>query len=590
MFHDRARIRVTAGRGGDGGLSFRREKYVPKGGPDGGDGGRGGDVVIVADADLRDLSSFRAKTRFDARRGGNGRGTRKHGADGADVVLAVPVGTHRDERRRRAIVADLQAAGTRVVVARGGAGGRGNANFATPTRQTPRFAETGLPGEALELELHLKLMADAACAGLPNAGKSSLLRRISNAKPKVADYPFTTLAPMLGTVDGPDGRQLTVADVPGLIEGASEGIGLGHEFLAHLERARLLLHVIDASEGDADERFAVIDAELRAYGAGLGERPQLVVLNKSDLLPEPAPSRSRTSGSSPSTASRARRARGSTSSSACCSGSARALEEAECRPRPSCRTSSTTGRSRRAAAASACSGPVSGFRVVGAAPEGEELEEALRAAGVKPGRRGRDRRRGPRSGNERGSGSSAAPSTRRTTGTSRSPREAIDHFGLDRLLVRVVADPGHKDVDTRGADARLRLAELAFAAVDEAEVSLDPYARTADSLEALGLDDPLFLIGADELAAFPTWKRPERVLELARLGVATRPGVDRALAGTGRRRTVRTPTASSCSRSRPSTSRRPRSAMRVGAGLAVDDLVPPAVAAEIERLGLYRAG
>ena len=280
MFHDRVRIRVKAGRGGDGGLSFRREKFVPKGGPDGGDGGRGGDIILVADADLRDLSAFRAKTVFDARRGGNGRGTRKHGADGDDIVLAVPVGTQITNLEDGTTVADLREDGVRVVVARGGGGGRGNSNFATPTRQTPRYAETGLPGESCELELHLKLMADAACAGLPNAGKSSLLRRISNAKPKVADYPFTTLAPMLGTVDGTDGRQLTVADVPGLIEGASEGIGLGHEFLAHLERARLLLHVIDASEGDADERYRVIDGELAAYGAGLGERPQLVVLNK----------------------------------------------------------------------------------------------------------------------------------------------------------------------------------------------------------------------------------------------------------------------------------------------------------------------
>jgi GTP-binding protein len=173
-----------------------------------------------------------------------------------------------------------------VVVARGGAPGRGNKRFATPTRQAPRFAETGLPGEELELDLHLKLLADAALVGFPNAGKSSLLRRISNAKPKVADYPFTTIAPVLGTVDSPEGRQLTVADVPGLIEGASEGVGLGHEFLAHLERARLLLHVVDVSE-DVAERFAAINRELAQYGAGLDELPQIVVLNKIDLLPEP---------------------------------------------------------------------------------------------------------------------------------------------------------------------------------------------------------------------------------------------------------------------------------------------------------------
>ena len=198
MFNDHARITVAAGRGGDGGLSFRREKHVPKGGPDGGDGGRGGDVVLVADARLRDLSSFRGKTSYTAERGGNGRGTRKHGADGDDIELRVPIGTQVFEDG--GLVVDLAHAGARAVVARGGSGGRGNTRFATPTRQAPRFAETGLGGETRELELQLKLLADAALAGLPNAGKSSLLRRISNAKPKVADYPFTTIAPVLGTV------------------------------------------------------------------------------------------------------------------------------------------------------------------------------------------------------------------------------------------------------------------------------------------------------------------------------------------------------------------------------------------------------
>jgi GTPase len=287
MFHDRARITVQAGRGGDGGLSFRREEFVPKGGPDGGDGGRGGDVVLIADPDLRDLSSLGSKRVFRAGRGEPGRGSGKHGADGADVELHVPVGTQvfTDDQ----IVADLAAPGALVVVARGGAGGRGNRQFATPTRQTPRFAETGLPGDEAELELRLKLLADAALVGLPNAGKSSLLRRISNAKPKVADYPFTTLQPVLGTVQSPDGRQLTVADVPGLIEGASKGVGLGHEFLAHLERARLLLHVIDSAAADPVEQFRAIDHELAEYGAGLEERNQVVVLNKIDLLPEAPP-------------------------------------------------------------------------------------------------------------------------------------------------------------------------------------------------------------------------------------------------------------------------------------------------------------
>ena len=258
MFYDRAKLTVIAGRGGDGSIHFRREKFVPRGGPDGGDGGRGG----------------------------AGGGRLSHGAEGEDAILSVPVGTQvldADER----LIADLAHPAARVVVAQGGSGGRGNKRYATPTRQTPRFAEVGMPGEESTIELRLKLLADAALVGLPNAGKSSLRTRISNARPKVAEYPFTTLSPVLGTVESPDGRQLVVADVPGLIEGASEGVGLGHEFLAHLERARLLLHVIDASEGDAEERWRTIDAELAAYGAGLDERPQVVVLNKIDLRPEP---------------------------------------------------------------------------------------------------------------------------------------------------------------------------------------------------------------------------------------------------------------------------------------------------------------
>jgi GTP-binding protein len=285
MFSDRARIHVKAGKGGDGGLSFRREKFVPKGGPDGGDGGDGGDVVLLADPGLRDLSALQRRRWIVADRGGNGRGARKHGADGGDVELRVPVGTQVLEGED--VVADLAHPRARVVVARGGRGGRGNARFVSSIRQVPRFAEVGLPGEERDLELHLKLLADAALVGLPNAGKSSLVQRISNARPKVAAYPFTTLQPVLGTVEAPDGRQLVVADVPGLIEGASEGVGLGHEFLAHLERARTLVHVIDASK-PADEQWRTIDAELHAYGADLDRRPQIVVLNKVDLEPEPA--------------------------------------------------------------------------------------------------------------------------------------------------------------------------------------------------------------------------------------------------------------------------------------------------------------
>src|SRR5947207_7235411 len=286
MFHDRAKLHVIAGRGGDGAIHFRREKFVPRGGPDGGDGGDGGDVVLVADPRRRDLSGFRPNQKLRAGRGGPGGGRHSSGARGEDAVLTLPVGTQvlDDEGR---LVADLAHAGARVVAARGAAGGRGNRHFAGATRQTPRFAEVGLPGEEREIELRLKLLADAALVGLPNAGKSSLLTRMSNARPKVADYPFTTLEPVLGTVEAADGRQLVVADVPGLIEGASEGVGLGHEFLAHLERARLLLHVVDSGEDDADERWRAVDAELAAYGAGLAERPQIVVLNKIDLRPEP---------------------------------------------------------------------------------------------------------------------------------------------------------------------------------------------------------------------------------------------------------------------------------------------------------------
>jgi len=383
VFHDRIPITVRSGRGGDGALGFRREKYVPKGGPDGGDGGRGGDVVLVARPSLRDLSSLRGRRVFSAGRGGHGRGGRRHGADGDSVELAVPVGTQvwSDDG---VLVADLARPGMRTVVARGGAGGRGNAQFATPTRQAPRFAETGLPGVERALELRLKLVADAALAGLPNAGKSSLLRRISNATPKVADYPFTTLQPVLGTVEAPDGSQLTVADVPGLIEGASEGIGLGHEFLAHLERARLLVHVIDGSDGDADERFRTIDRELALYGAGLDERPQVVVLNKADLSPDAAPftveddrivAVHRVSCATGVGIQELKQAL-----FALCPEAPELVDEEAALPefldyRP-------TPPARRRFRILRIEG---GYRVVGETPEGEELEEALRAAGIRKG-------------------------------------------------------------------------------------------------------------------------------------------------------------------------------------------------------------
>ena len=289
MFHDRATVLARGGRGGDGCVSFRREKYVPKGGPDGGDGGQGGDVVLRATRDLRDLGEFRFRRQLSAERGRHGEGSQRAGRSGADDLVAVPVGTQ--VWSDGTLLADLAHDGAQAVVARGGPGGRGNRTYATPTHQAPRTAQVGVDGEERELELRLKVVCDAAMLGFPNAGKSSLLRRISNALPKVADYPFTTLAPQLGTVESDDRRQLTVADVPGLLEGASQGVGLGLEFLAHLERARALLHVVAVEPGvedvlaDCRARFAAIHHELDEHGAGLAERPQIVLLNKLDLLP-----------------------------------------------------------------------------------------------------------------------------------------------------------------------------------------------------------------------------------------------------------------------------------------------------------------
>jgi GTPase len=283
VFTDRARIEVQAGRGGDGGLSFRREKYVPRGGPDGGDGGRGGDVVLIADPSLRDLSVLRGRTRFRARSGGPGGGSGKHGADGDDVLLEIPVGTQvLDEEEN--LVADLARPGARLVIARGGAGGRGNRRFATSTRQTPRFAEVGLPGETGAYELRLKLLVDAALLGFPNAGKSSLLRRISNAKPKVADYPFTTLHPNLGVVRADEHRSFVIADIPGLIAGAAEGAGLGHQFLRHLARTSLLLHIVDLTADEVAADVRVIAAELKKHGQGLEKKPRWLVFNKIDAI------------------------------------------------------------------------------------------------------------------------------------------------------------------------------------------------------------------------------------------------------------------------------------------------------------------
>jgi GTP-binding protein len=294
IMHDRARIHVQAGAGGDGSLSFRREAHVPRGGPDGGDGGRGGDVILVCDDSLRDLESYRRRAHFKARRGGHGEGALRHGATGESLELAVPPGTEaiveRDGTRH-----DFVVAGQRAVVARGGPGGRGNKRFAGPTHQTPRFAEKGLPGDETWITLRLKLIADVGLIGLPNAGKSSLLARLTRAHPKVAGYPFTTLRPVLGTLQSDD-RQLVLADIPGLIEGASSGAGLGHEFLAHIERTRLLVHVLDLNPLDGSDpvvNHATVEREIERYDSRLAALPRVLALSKADLVDADSAERAR---------------------------------------------------------------------------------------------------------------------------------------------------------------------------------------------------------------------------------------------------------------------------------------------------------
>ncbi len=296
MLHDRARIYVQAGGGGDGCMSFRREAKVPRGGPDGGDGGRGGEVIFLCDESLRDLQSFRRRSQYRAGRGGHGEGALRHGADGETLRIRVPPGT-QIHAAQGAEGGDLEgrswellADGQRATVARGGSGGKGNKRFTTPTRQAPRFAERGLAGEEGWLELRLKLLADVGLVGLPNAGKSSLLARLTRATPKVAGYPFTTLSPVLGMLESDD-RQLVVADIPGLIEGASDGAGLGHDFLAHVERTRLLVHVLDVApeltgdeQADAVANHATIERELQAHDERLARLPRVLALSKADLV------------------------------------------------------------------------------------------------------------------------------------------------------------------------------------------------------------------------------------------------------------------------------------------------------------------
>lgn len=287
MFFDEAKIYIKGGDGGTGIVSFRREKYVPHGGPDGGDGGKGGDVIFLADEGESTLQLFRYRKHFKAENGKGGEGAKRRGANGEDLMVKVPVGTIVREAESNRILADLSEPGQRVVLAQGGAGGRGNTHFSTSTHQAPRIAERGKKGEEFWLHLELKLIADVGLVGYPNAGKSTLLSRISNAKPKVADYPFTTLVPNLGVVEH-HGHTFVVADIPGLIEGAHSGAGLGHDFLRHIERTRLLVHLVDISQGDPLSAYRQINQELELYSPELATRPQIVVLNKIDVgIPDP---------------------------------------------------------------------------------------------------------------------------------------------------------------------------------------------------------------------------------------------------------------------------------------------------------------
>jgi GTP-binding protein len=288
MFLDEAKICVVGGRGGDGVIGFRREKYVPKGGPDGGDGGRGGSVILRADPHVNTLLAFRHKVHFKAQPGQPGGKNERHGADGEDLILSVPVGTVVKLLQTEEILADLDEPGKEILVARGGEGGRGNARFKTSTRQAPRIRERGAPGEERWLKLELKLLADVGIIGFPNAGKSSLIAKISAARPKVAPYPFTTLIPTLGVVQVEEFHDFVIVDIPGLIEGAHEGKGLGDRFLKHVERTRLLIHLIDLApmeEGrDPLHDFSVINRELASFSPTLAQKPQIVVGNKIDLL------------------------------------------------------------------------------------------------------------------------------------------------------------------------------------------------------------------------------------------------------------------------------------------------------------------
>ncbi len=282
-FLDEAKVYIRSGDGGNGCVAFRREKFIEYGGPNGGDGGKGGNVVAETVNGLNTLIDYRYQQHFTAKNGGGGMGKDRHGANGADVVLRVPVGTQIYEEDGETLLADFTEAGQRIVLAHGGNGGFGNAHFKSSTNRAPRHANPGLPGTELTIRLRLKLIADAGIVGLPNAGKSTFLAAVSAAKPKIADYPFTTLHPQLGVVDA-DGREFVLADIPGLIEGAHEGVGLGDRFLGHVERCRVLLHLVDGTAEDAGAAYETVRAELAAYGHELTEKPEIVALNKADAM------------------------------------------------------------------------------------------------------------------------------------------------------------------------------------------------------------------------------------------------------------------------------------------------------------------
>jgi GTP-binding protein len=282
MFLDKAKIKITSGNGGNGMVAWRREKYVDKGGPAGGDGGKGGDVFLIADCNLSTLLDFKYKSKFAAENGGKGGIKDQHGKNAEDIHIKVPCGTIVKDLSTGKIIGDLTKDGQKMLLASGGRGGRGNARFANSVRRAPQFCEPGEAGISRDLELELKLIADVGLLGMPNAGKSTLISQISAAKPKIADYPFTTLVPNLGIIKKPNGDGIVIADIPGLIEGASQGIGLGFEFLRHVERTRLLVHILDMTEEDPINNYKIINAELQKYGGRLNDIPQIVALNKKD--------------------------------------------------------------------------------------------------------------------------------------------------------------------------------------------------------------------------------------------------------------------------------------------------------------------